>query len=464
MPTASDDDDWFDLSAPLDRTKSVVKPAAKPVSKPQPVAKPKAANASPTPRPSATDAKPFDGFDDNEGLEHLAQSIPPADNTFDDFDAANEGDSDPFSIPMAAEPPRRKSASIDDWLGVDDVVPDVKPAVPESEFRFPCPVCESAHYAKPSDTGKRIKCGDCTSTITVPDPPKVVPKYNPPIDNAATFELRESVHRPERKDSPFSKSAADLLRDAESTQLDEDLDKLYENPDVAGWFRDVFSVFADPSAVMQLAIVSGICSAGLIAWSMAHQAGIAVSSLVGAAAIAVCGCVLGMRYLAIMHRATVDESNQAHWPYGDDGGTMKQGMSVLVAALVASAPGQLIGSMIGDPLTLFWGVFVMLSVWGLMPIVLLAMLENKTIFGIYSPNVIKSFEQCMEPWGGMYFSSGLFFFAYFMLLAAPPYDGFIKSIITAVGLVGLAFIQARMLGKVVQAIDESKDVPQPKTR
>ncbi|QDS88291.1 hypothetical protein EC9_24810 [Rosistilla ulvae] len=458
----NDDDDWFDLGDTAGDKLSVAPDFGKPLPVP-PAAAPVAPNVDKKPTVPVS-AKPANA-DADDMLAKLAESIPAADNASDDlFSSADESqDSDPFSLSLS-EAPRRQSTSIDDWLGTEDVVPDAMPEVPETEFRFPCPVCESAHYAKPTQVGKRIKCGDCTSMITVPEPPKIVPKYSPSLDTAATFELRESVHRPDQNNSPFTKSAADLLRDAESTQLDEDLDKLYENPDVAGWFRDVFSVFADPNSVMQFAVLTGICSAAMILWSFAEGVSPALAVLVGFGGLAICGVLLGTRYLTIMRSATADESGQSHWPYADAGGPLKLGGLVLVAALVASVPGQLIGAMLGEPMTLLWGVFVMLSVWGLMPIVLLSMLENGTMFGVYSQNVIKSFEGCMEPWGGMYFSSGLFFFAYFMLLAAPPYDGIIKSIITAFGLVGLAFIQSRMLGKVVQAIAETNEKSKPKSR
>ncbi|WP_417748592.1 hypothetical protein [Rosistilla oblonga] len=456
--TASDDDDWFNLGDPVADEPATAPPMSKPLSVP-PAAAPVApvVDDHPAAPPSAkTKAKPAvepAAVDADDPLAKLAQSIPAADNASDDLFSSDDDsqDSDPFSLSLS-EAPRRQNTSLDDWLGTEDVVPDAMPEVPETEFRFPCPVCESAHYAKPSQTGNRIKCGDCTSMITVPDPPKVVPKYSPSMESAATFELRDSVHRPDRQDSPFNKSAADLLRDAESTQMDEDLDKLYENPDVAGWFRDVFSVFTDPNVVMQLSIVAAVCSGGLIVWYLAQSAGAFVSAIVGAAALGVCGILLGSRYLSVMSRATADEEGEPRWPYEVSAGGLPSGLMVLVAALVASIPGQLAGSIIGEPLTLFWGVFVMISVWGLMPVVLLSMLENKTVFGVYSQNVIKSFERCMEPWGGMYFSSGLFFFAYFMLLAAPPSYGIVKSVIIGVGLVGLAFIQAGMLGRVVAAM------------
>lgn len=446
IAAANDDDDWFDLSEPLDRSK--------PVS-----TSPRGSAAKPLPKPSgqpAADSGVTD-FDETDSVGHDSPSDPFASET----DA--ESDFDPFSIPLPAAEPRRSSTSIDDWLGADDLVPDVLPEVPETEFRFPCPICDSAHYAIPSQTGAKIKCGDCTSMIIIPDPPKVVPKYNPPMDTVAPFALRESLHRPDRQDSPFQKSAADLLRSAESAEIDEDLDKLYENPDVAAWFRDVFAVFANPKIVMQLAILTGICSAALIAWYFVADYGVVVKTAVGLPAGIVAGGVLGMRFLAIMQQVFGGEEETPTWPYANTGGPLQQGFMVLAAGVLASLPGQLIGSMLGEPFTLFWGVFVLLSVWGLTPVLLLSMLDNGTVFGPYSKNVIDSFERCMEPWGGMYFSSGLFFFAYFMLLVAPPSGGIVKAVIMAFGLVALAIIVAPMLGKVALAIVQTPVKSKPKS-
>ncbi len=39
-------------------------------------------------------------------------------------------------------------------------------------FRVKCPVCESLSYARPTQVGKQIRCGDCHSVIIVPPPPK----------------------------------------------------------------------------------------------------------------------------------------------------------------------------------------------------------------------------------------------------------------------------------------------------
>ena len=104
------------------------------------------------------------------------------------------------------------------------------------------------------------------------------------------------------------------------------------------------------------------------------------------------------------------------------------------------------GSGIGTPMGLLWGCVVMLSVYVLLPIVLLSMIEKDSPFSLYSQDVIKSFERCKEEWGTFFFTSGILFTLYFLVLAGIP-----AAPITGMMFVGFVFFYARLLGRVVYA-------------
>ncbi|MEZ6088897.1 MAG: hypothetical protein R3C05_12900 [Pirellulaceae bacterium] len=484
VATQNDDDDWLTLSEPLDRTKP--KPR-----KSEPSSSPTAsreAASTPNPKPAQStrpagddetddvevvddDSSDSSWLDDLPDMAPVSPKVSSQHGSLDDIRLAELGfpdlkvsDLDGLQLP---ESNRKDAGDANqgsegkpgaEWLDFDDCLPqEVKPVEADEEFRFSCPICDTAHYARVGDVGKQVKCPDCTSKIVVPPAPKVLRPYKPPASSGGGFQLKDSVPRDERREALFTKSAEQLLREAEDTQIDDEIAALYENPDVAGWFREVFAGWSDPLLIFHFVVMGFLFTASIAAVYLLGNMNPAIVASVGGTAFVVCGVLLGSVCMSIVRSVAENEPNVKRWPMRNPFSAASSGIMAFVAFVLSAIPGGMLGALIGDPLSLFWGVFVMISVWILLPFILLSMLDNRSVFVPYSKDVVRSFEQCSEPWGGMYFSSGLFFFAYFMLLLAPPGMGIVKAFVASAGLVALAFTYARMIGKVAYAIGQPVD-------
>ena len=112
--------------------------------RPQPVPAPK-----PVPKPTPVN-EPSDVFEDLQFPEKIEQSHPAA------VDGASES---PHEDPFAVDPDKRLEVD-----GITDLT-----ASPEA-FSLKCPVCDSHLFVTTHVVGTEVKCTDCFSAITVPQP------------------------------------------------------------------------------------------------------------------------------------------------------------------------------------------------------------------------------------------------------------------------------------------------------
>ena len=119
---------------------------------------------------------------------------------------------------------------------------------------------------------------------------------------------------------------------------------------------------------------------------------------------------------------------------------------------VAAIVGAIFGASI--PLLLIVGL---LAVYLLFPFVLLSMMDMNSPFVPFSAEVARSVTRSQEAWGGLYFSSGILFFAFLLFVAAMSSmvggPGTIFSITAAVAVV---FIYFAMIGRLAFAIGQGQ--------
>jgi hypothetical protein len=75
----------------------------------------------------------------------------------------------------AQQKPHARPAGPQGDLRLHDGV-DQPQGSPDTQFRVVCKVCESVIYCRRQHVGKRIRCSDCGSPVTVPEPPPPRPK------------------------------------------------------------------------------------------------------------------------------------------------------------------------------------------------------------------------------------------------------------------------------------------------
>ena len=374
------------------------------------------------------------------------------------------GDLPPMDIPPLAPPPPRASPDPPDASipGLGPPVtgaessppPAAAPTEYQSEFRLYCKVCGSLLYAKASQEGRSIKCGDCHSMIVVPPPPKV--KQTPEIDleRAETFGFEQPPEDARRED-PFRKSAEDLLKDAEGHEPEKTAE-YFDAPSVVEWVRSVFGIFTDLNVTLRL-IMFTLVGAIPAYFALAMDSPIAILGLfVGGALFAAPVIACGF---AILQAVANGEPSVEDWPSMDPMEWLGSAGIAFAAVGFAGVPVLVLSQMVFDN-TLIIVALTMLSIYIMFPFVLLSMLDMQTITMPFSPEVARSVTSSQESWGGFYFSAGLLFCGLFLLFVATSGgETLAAALINVGGTVALVFTYFAMIGRLAFAIGQSVNAP-----
>lgn len=354
---------------------------------------------------------------------------------------------------------------MDDWNGLDELAgsavtdtpaaDEAKPvsaAPAPSEYRAKCPICDAMHYVRPKQAGKMIRCGDCYTDFVVPPPPKPVVKAKIDLERAATFRLSEVEGKRDPFGAPGAKSAAEYLREAEDAETEEEIRSRYDDPDVAGWLRGIFGIFADPSVIgywLGLALLGSI--PGVLAVMTGNPMVLlatAVLSLLYGAFVLVCG-------FAILEAVAGGERRVDDWPIFSPVDWFGPCVTTLVALALSALPGVMLAVPIfGQSLATV--ALVLFSIYLMFPFVLLSMLDNGSVLIPVSADVTRSVTRCKEAWGTTYFSAALLFFFYFLTLVAlvfaPPVVFVFFGCVFSIGFV---FVYFSMIGQLAFAIGQA---------
>lgn len=417
---ANDEDDWFNLE-------SDIKPAA-------------VANRK-TPTPDMGDLDDF-------MLPDL-QDVPKS----------------PLATPRPAAPPPLSESDLEALSGFADTE-EPKPAPmklvqpppsADDSFRVACPTCESISYAKPNQVGKRIRCHDCHAPIVVPPPPKVKPKYQVDIQAAATFNFKDAgdENLPNRPADPMRKSADDLLRAAEASEMEKEQEE-WELPDFQQWFSGLAKVFLDPVVGLHVFFLS-LMAFLPTAVALQYQSSIIVMGLFAGGAIF--GALVIANGFAILQSVANGEDKVSEWPLFDPMAWLGQLIIAVSAVGVAAGPIWAITNYLfsGGLITVATS---MISLYLLYPIVLLSMLDEESILVPFSTDVTKSVMRAPDQWGAAYLASGILFFAMFLMFMVASVSGPISGAgLAIVVTVAGAFAYFGILGRLAYGIGHSVNAP-----
>lgn len=339
---------------------------------------------------------------------------------------------------------------------------DLLSANDDAEFRIKCQICDSVMFVRPDKVGSVIECSDCHTKMRVPPPPKKVaakPKLNTAAKSLGpqaaasagdAMMLRGGAKAPRPAD-PYAKSASELLDQASREDLDQPDDD-YEVPDVIEWAKGVVSIFKDIGVIAHWLILGtfGSIAAGIAAM-VAHPL-MAIFMFPGAGTFGLLVLACGFAILESTANQTEDIEN---WPTLDFGLLFDNVIVTGAAVLVAGVPAFAATFMVfGNSLVTV--AVSMMSIYAFFPFVLLSILDSGSVFQPFSSEVARSVNKCHESWGGLYFTAGVLFAGWFLLLLSFGAGGSTVGVSVVVfSFIALVFLYFAMIGRLAFAIGQS---------
>ena len=471
VQSKSDDDDWLNLDEPVApvtasvSTASVTSSGSKSPVQPDAFQNKGTATGGASSAGASSNAEDFDefmlpdlpmnsGFGGDGGF---GNGLPP-DLQMPAFDAPNSGNQFPARGPSI---PELSSQDLEMLRGVGIEEEEENESAPVKQvtqkpvdltFRVKCPRCESLSYARPTQVGKQIRCGDCHSMITVPPPPKPKVKYEPNMEEAKAFAFQPTDDGDaSRPADPFRKSADQYLAAAEKAIEESEPEHDWDMPPISLWLTNVLRIFRDPALIGQWIMISAMAAVPA-AIAVSFQSSIAVLALfIGGFLLT---AVLIADGFAILEAVANDEKEVSEWPLFELFAWLGPLFMGLAAALVAAIPLGLPMNLMAPGLLAVGAT--MLSVYLLFPFVLLSMLDSGSVMQPFSASVSKSVTRSGEHWMTMYTASGLLFFALFVIYvvsaAMPPVAGVVIKIFATSAAV---FFYFALLGQLAFVIGHS---------
>ncbi len=451
-PSANDDDDWLKLDSDPVATDGL--PDTPP---------PPAPTAAPLPNPVSSPAPAATG-ESNPNLSSEEEALlAEFTSDLDEFTAEIEAPPPPPKakpLPPAAPfqglPPMLAGAQPTPAASTEAAPkpPAAQPTEYQTEYRVKCSICGTVLYAKAEQAGKTLKCSDCFSPVTIPEPPRVRKKNEIDLENAETFSL-EHTQTAERKD-PFQKSAEQLLDEASREEEESDDPKYNDVPSVKEWFKRVFGIFLDPGVLAHWLILSVFAAVpAFLALSMDSpilMLGLFPAGLFLGAIVVCCG-------FAILQSVANDEESVSEWPVFDPLAWFGQLFVAFSAAFVSAVPAWVVtqlvfqGNLLGVAITMF-------AIYTIFPFVLLSMLDMQSAFIPFSAEVARSLTKCEEAWGGFYFSSGLLFVGLFLMFTLLSTIAMPVAAVAAIfATIAIAFTYFSMIGRLAYAIGQVVNAP-----
>lgn len=298
----------------------------------------------------------------------------------------------------------------------------------DGEYSVVCKVCGTVLYVRPSSVGKQIRCPDCHSEFPQPAPkPKKKPTETRWDERDATVQLapaeganprivsRETVNTK----SILDKAAEELKREA------KELDGVSGVFDTEDWLAMVFGFLSDRSLVVAVAILSVFAAIfGYVFHSLGPyvldqeywhlQLARLLMFVLGFIPIL---CAVMLCSLAIIPKAANRLTKVEEWPFGKLGDSFGELMMLFIAIAVTYGIGLPVGSALYKMRApyLIYGSIPTLSLWGLLPIVLLSMIESGSLFPPVTRSILKSLSQKPDAWGAMYMQTGVALAIFFVM-------------------------------------------------
>lgn len=290
----------------------------------------------------------------------------------------------------------------------------------DETFSFPCKVCGTLLEAKVSRVGKKTRCPDCHSELPVPAPKQKKKPQEIRLDENVADVRFAPVDAKSKVDEVAEKAKVKQTLDKarlETERERREIDPVSVSFDTKRWLGLVFGFLRDRG----IAILTGILCLVTAAWFytvdlVEHQEmNLIQIQLIKLALFVVLGIpiltIIGMTALAIIPMAANRLSKVDEWPFSRWSEYAGEIMMLFIAVVIAAVPGLLMmGFLSSIRAPAFVGLAVIfLSIWGVLPLVLLSMMSNGFVTQPFSKEVFKSIGPKQDAWGAMYFQTGFVF-------------------------------------------------------
>jgi DNA-directed RNA polymerase subunit RPC12/RpoP len=308
----------------------------------------------------------------------------------------------------------------------------------EEEFSFPCKVCGTLLYANVSRIGSMTRCPDCHSEFSIPSRPAKKKVATFKIDDAVADVRLAPLERkdPSAKQAESAKTKQMLERAAiEVDREREETGAVAVAFDSKRWLSLIFGFLRDPGLIA-VAVVLGIFAA--VTFYAMHAVGriemsesllwVVRGGIFVLLGVPTLSAVL-LSCLVILPMAANRTTRVEEWPFGRLGEAMGEVIMGVTAMAIAAIPGGILATMlmaVGAP-QIISEVLVLLSMWGLTPILLLSMIDNNSTMEPISKSILKSLSARPDAWGAMYFQTGIAIACLFVLFAMAVVTGPITS-------------------------------------
>lgn len=327
-----------------------------------------------------------------------------------------DSDLDDIGFKLSEELPKStaKTSFAAEHLGFE--LSDLK----EKEFSYPCKVCGSMMYAKPSDIGSMARCPDCYSEYSVPSPPVAKSRAkDPDLSTIADVSLLPAQGSGKDKKEFGRATAEDYLARAEKEVEEDDQDEREQvyDFDSAGWFKRTFAFLGDPTLIIVALVTGLLMGTTMVASGMAGTMMPNASESARLFGIMLVLILFGVPLLiitlgngiAVLETSANRLKKVSQWPMFNPSDAMGEIMVALIAFAYAVIPGGLLG-WFGSSIGLngdMRAAVALLSAYLLYPVLLLGMLDNQSAGEPFSQDVLSSIRTRMDAWGSMYLLTGL---------------------------------------------------------
>ncbi|GIW96974.1 MAG: hypothetical protein KatS3mg111_0307 [Pirellulaceae bacterium] len=307
--------------------------------------------------------------------------------------------------------------ALDEELGAFDVDGDPYEDAAAENYRITCPTCGTPQYVSLVTVGKKVKCPDCFSQFTVPQPPRdFVPKKTrrPQLEEDGTPRIQETAADQDTSDLMRRGQTQEILKRAAQELSEEEKDELYRMEfDTAGFFRRTFGFLTDLIVVSQIvgyglvyALIFALFSISFADTDSYYGRGLLlVSFILAPLVLLLFGLPMISGGLSLIESVANKQPRQEAIPSFNVFENFGELLLLAVAIGVSAAPGFIIGGIFAGEDPGQWHVRLictMSTLMVLLPVVLLSMLEEGSLFSVVSPTVLRSIPKALEAWGAYY--------------------------------------------------------------
>ncbi|WP_442482032.1 MJ0042-type zinc finger domain-containing protein [Aeoliella sp. SH292] len=324
-----------------------------------------------------------------------------------------------------------------------------------------CQVCDTLQYVAPVLVGTMVECPDCGHSTRV-RPSQAKPRaraprereleVEPPSESVvhSTASVHTKLHDFERL-SEADKEAA-IARVATNRKARPQMTRF---PLLSGWAAFLGSPGVVPRWIVLSAIMSCFAALAVFAFSMIFQGYGAIAGLFLLCGAAFIGGLwfanLSAAFVSIVTESSEGNNQVMAWPSVNPVDWMGETVFVVIAGLVAGAPGYVAVQLAGADLPLQL-LAIAVSTWLFFPLMHLSTLEGSSPFALLMPGVAGSIREWFGTWVVFYFLSGMLLGATIASLLLLDWASDLGWLLGSVPIVGGLLAYARLVGRLAWRI------------